>query len=220
MSSKYQMWLTHNGESEKIRFPVLPETINVRKGSANKSVSIQGLGEVVIMQEAPADGISFSSFFPAYPFPGVQFDNLTAPEVLANKIVSWKNSDKPSHVLLTGTDLNMFCVIESFTYEERGGDVGTLHYSIAFKEYKEVKARQVNVNPETKKVQAPAPAPARPDNRVPEKTVVVKKGDCLWNIAKKHLGSGSRYTEIVKLNAGLIKNPNLIQVGWTLKLPV
>lgn len=27
------------------------------------------------------------------------------------------------------------------------------------------------------------------------------KGDTLWDIAKKYLGSGARYTEIVKLNS-------------------
>ena len=74
MASSYQMWLTHNGGTERIRFPVLPETITVRKRAENESVSIQGLGEVVIKQNPEAVVISFSSFFPATPFPGVQFD--------------------------------------------------------------------------------------------------------------------------------------------------
>ena len=30
----------------------------------------------------------------------------------------------------------------------------------------------------------------------------VKKGDCLWNIAKTYLGSGTRWQEIAKLNGG------------------
>ena len=44
----------------------------------------------------------------------------------------------------------------------------------------------------------------------------VKKGDTLWDIAKKHLGSGARYTEIVKLN-GL--KTSVITVGQKLKIP-
>ena len=31
-------------------------------------------------------------------------------------------------------------------------------------------------------------------------TYVIKKGDTLWDIAKKHLGNGAKYTEIKKLN--------------------
>ena len=47
----------------------------------------------------------------------------------------------------------------------------------------------------------------------------VVKGDCLWNIAKKHLGDGSRWGEIYELNKGIISNPNLIYVGQQLVMP-
>lgn len=44
----------------------------------------------------------------------------------------------------------------------------------------------------------------------------VKKGDSLWNIAKKYLGAGSKYTEIMKLNG---KTKSTIIVGEKLKIP-
>ena len=47
-------------------------------------------------------------------------------------------------------------------------------------------------------------------------TYTVQKGDTLWEIAKKYLGSGARYTEIVKLN-GL--KTSVILVGQQLKIP-
>ncbi len=47
----------------------------------------------------------------------------------------------------------------------------------------------------------------------------VVKGDCLWNIAKKHLGDGTRWQEIYELNKGIISNPSLIYVGQQLVLP-
>lgn len=219
MSSKYQMWLTYNGEKEKLRFPVLPEEINIKKGLSSKSVDIQGLGEVVIMQDPTAITISFSSFFPSAPFPGVQFEDLTPPSDLKDKITEWQKSDLPVHFIVTGTTINIFCIIEDFTYSEKGGDIGALHYTLSLKEYKEVHARQVKIDVPTKKATAPAETPARTDNRAQEKTYTVKKGDCLWNIAAKYLGSGSRYTEIVKLNSDKIKNPNLIYPGQVLRLP-
>ena len=219
MSSKYQFWLTHNNEREKVRFPVLPTSVSIKNGSLNKSVNISGLGEIVIKQDRPALTISFSSFFPATPFPGVQFSGLTAPETIKDKITSWKNSDKPCHFLVTGTGLNMHCTIEDFSYTEQGGDVGTLHYTLVLKEYREVSARQVKVEVSTKKATLPPETPTRTDNRAAEKTYTVVKGDCLWNIAAKHLGSGARYTEIVALNPDKIKNSNLIYAGQVLKLP-
>ena len=47
-------------------------------------------------------------------------------------------------------------------------------------------------------------------------THTVVKGDTLWKIAKKYLGSGSRYKEIVSLN-GL--KSNVIYSGMKLKIP-
>jgi nucleoid-associated protein YgaU len=47
----------------------------------------------------------------------------------------------------------------------------------------------------------------------------VKSGDNLWNIALKLLGEGTRYREIVKLNADKIKGPDDISIGMTLKIP-
>ncbi|CRZ33979.1 2',3'-cyclic-nucleotide 2'-phosphodiesterase (5'-nucleotidase family) [Herbinix hemicellulosilytica] len=47
----------------------------------------------------------------------------------------------------------------------------------------------------------------------------VVKGDCLWKIARKHLGSGARYTEIYELNKDIIKSPDRIYIGQVIKIP-
>jgi Tfp pilus assembly protein FimV len=48
----------------------------------------------------------------------------------------------------------------------------------------------------------------------------VQSGDNLWEIARKHLGDGSRWGEIYKMNADAIgQNPDLIHPGTSLKLP-
>lgn len=46
--------------------------------------------------------------------------------------------------------------------------------------------------------------------------VTVEKGDTLWNIAKTHLGSGSKYTQLAAINN--ISNPQLISVGQKIYL--
>lgn len=48
------------------------------------------------------------------------------------------------------------------------------------------------------------------------KSVTVQKGDTLSSIAKKYLGSASKYQYLAKLNG--IKNPNKIYVGQVIKL--
>jgi LysM repeat protein len=48
----------------------------------------------------------------------------------------------------------------------------------------------------------------------------VKSGDNLWNIAKSHLGSGYKWTDIYKANTNVIgSNPSLIQPGQQLSMP-
>lgn len=67
----------------------------------------------------------------------------------------------------------------------------------------------------------PPPPPATPVVTPPvqQRTYTVKKGDCLWNIAKKYYGKGSLYTKIYDANRDKIKNPNLIYPGQVLKIP-
>ena len=75
--------------------------------------------------------------------------------------------------------------------------------------------------------------PAGGDNRIvavepePEmRTVTVMPGDSLWRLARQHLGSGERWTEIWELNRGRtfpdgrkLYSPHVIQPGWVLELP-
>ncbi len=48
---------------------------------------------------------------------------------------------------------------------------------------------------------------------------VVVKGDTLSKIAKKYYGDASLYPKIFEANRPLIQDPNLIQIGWKLRIP-
>lgn len=51
-------------------------------------------------------------------------------------------------------------------------------------------------------------------------TYTVKKGDCLWTIARKFYGNGSDWKKIYEANRDTIgKNPNLIYPGQTFTIP-
>lgn len=219
MSIKYQMWLTYNVEKEKIQLPVLPESFETRNGSSNDSMNISGLGEIVIMQSRPALQFSFSSFFPAATFPGVQVGSLTKPLTLVQKINEWKASKKPVHLIATACGVDLYASIEDFSYSEEGGDPGTYQYSISLKEYREITVRQVKVDI-PKAVATVKKTEPRVDNTVQPRTYTVKSGDCLWNIAKKYYGNGAQYTKIYNANKGVIGgNPNLIYPGQVLTIP-
>jgi len=48
---------------------------------------------------------------------------------------------------------------------------------------------------------------------------IVREGDTLWRIAAEQLGNGSRYKEISKLNADVLKDENDLTLGMRLSLP-
>ena len=51
------------------------------------------------------------------------------------------------------------------------------------------------------------------------RTYTVKAGDTLSKIAKEFYGDASQYRKIQAANADLIRDPDKIQTGWTLKIP-
>jgi hypothetical protein len=47
----------------------------------------------------------------------------------------------------------------------------------------------------------------------------VKRGDTLWDLARRHYGNAMRYPEIVEANKPQIKNPNLIYPNQQFEIP-
>ena len=58
-----------------------------------------------------------------------------------------------------------------------------------------------------------------PSKSTAQRTYTVKKGDCLWNIAKKFYEKGSAYTKIYDANTNKIANPSLIYPGQVFVIP-
>jgi len=56
--------------------------------------------------------------------------------------------------------------------------------------------------------------------KVATKEYVVQKGDSLWKIAEKELGSGHRWQYLYELNKDRIKNSNRLRPGQKLIIPV
>ena len=65
-----------------------------------------------------------------------------------------------------------------------------------------------------------APAEAQPTGTIGSgRTYVVVKGDSLSKIAKREYGDAKKWRTIYEANKDLIKDPDLIYPGQTLKIP-
>lgn len=214
---KYTMWFTYDGGRVTFPFPYLPEKITIKTGTKTETVNIVGLGEIAMRQGRPAMTITFSGFFPAKKFYGVPKISLSDPYKIVEGIKERMEDKEPIRFVSTACALNLYVIVENFQYYEEGGDVRTIHYDMTLKEYREVWARQVDLTPQQAIVSQEEP---RVDNTVQPQTYTVQTGDCLWNIAQRFYGDGSRHLEIYEANKDVIGgNPNLIYTGQVLKIP-
>lgn len=220
--SIYEIWIKWpNGT--KSRLPVLPETIQISNGSQNDSVSISGLGEVVIIQDRLAKTLSFSSFFPAQRSSLVEYANPSKPWAFIERFEMFAAVRKPIRLVVTGTSINLAVSIESFNYYESGGAVGDINYDLTLKEYREITPRKIDTSKKTSGGNA-----NRPSDKATPKTHKVKKGDTLWDLARKYYGNSTQWRklweankdELIKRDSRNLKRPgHYIHIGFTIKVP-
>ena len=68
--------------------------------------------------------------------------------------------------------------------------------------------------------QAPKPVVVKAEMLRQKRSIVVRRGDTLWHIARRRYGRGIRYTAIYRNNRDQIRNPHLIYPGQEFRLPV
>lgn len=192
----------------EITIPVLPAKLKVTSPGKNETTTVLGLGEVLILRKKGLRSLAWDSFFPVDEAPYVSGE-ITDPLEIVQAIQKARDKEDPIRFLVTGTDLdvNVRMGVDTFDYEERGGEVGDFYYSIKLVEWKDYSPRRIVLPPEPAKP-AQAKEPERPAAPPPKKTHTVVRGDCLWAIAQKAYGSGNRYPEIYKANQDQIDKRN------------
>ena len=111
-----------------------------------------------------------------------------------------RNNGTPLRLMCSEVGINRDVTISSFQWEPYGGH-GNMRYSITFVRWRNLKVKVLKT-PETDAT-ANANADTANDDRTDQaeqQTYTVVKGDCLWNIAKKFLGSGTRWQELIPIN--------------------
>lgn len=224
----YKMYLGINDGEDGFILPVLPEKIEMDEGGDNKTYNIINLGEVNVINVPKLTKISFESYFPSNRGPYVSAEKLFTPSFYIKKIQEWRKKCIKVRFIFTGgpldsvfntsLEVNNIFSIENFKYEERGGEVGDIYYSLELKKFKNYAARKVDIKKDVTGTAATISAADTREGSPPKpNTYTVIEGDTLWHISKKILGEGSRYREIAELNG--ISNPDRIYVGQSLNIP-
>lgn len=190
--SVYEIWLSTADNKERLRLPVLPSSVSLSVGNKNEAVDISNLGEVTVIQDPSPKTVQFSAFFPANKTPLVEYNNFPKPWDAVKKIEKWQKDKKPLRIVITKTKINIPVSIESFDYSEEAGAVGDISYDLSLKEFKFVSVRKIKVKVPKK--------PKRPNPKPKPRTHLVKRGDTLWDLARKYYGNSLEWRKIWNAN--------------------
>jgi LysM repeat protein len=215
-----------------VLLPVTPSKIQTKIKNQNKTVNLINEGEVNILKSAGLTEVAFEVLIPQVKYPFAVYPNgFKKAEYYLNKFEQLKTSKQPfqficSRVSPSGAllfETNLKVSLEEYEIEESADNGTDITVTIRLKQYKPYGTKEIKIVtiPTATAVKSTATiTQSRPTESAPKaKTYTVVKGDCLWNIAKKYLGDGARYTEIYNLNKDKIKSPNLIYPGQVLTLP-
>lgn len=215
----------------KMLCPVAPSKLQLKIKGQNKSLTLINEGQVNILKKPGLTEISFDLLLPNVKYPFAQYKNeFVNAQYFLDELEKLQTYMKPFQFIVTRTfpngkmlfDTNMKVSLESYDIKEEAKQGFDVIVSVKLKQYREYGTKTCTISTESNKTTASVQN-TRPTDNSPapftNKTYTVQKGDCLWNIAKKFYGNGSKYTVIYNANKDKIKNPNLIYPGQVLTIP-
>src|SRR5690606_26349252 len=219
----YGIYLSINDGQQGFRLPVNPPEIEIQEQGQGNTYNIISLGEINVIKEPKLAEITFESFFPAQPYPFVVGEELLTPASYVDMITSWMRNKQIARLIMTdgAVDINMLVSIEDFAWREVGGAVGDIEYELTLKRYVHYAPKQVQIKVQQSQQKAVAQKKqTRPQTKPQLKIHVLKKGETLWGLAKRYLGSGTRWREIANLNGIKDSQVRRLPIGLKVKIPV
>lgn len=209
---------------DDMRLPIPPRKIPVKYPGQNKAVTLISGEEVNLIRPPGLAEISIDAIIPQMGYPAAAWDgSADGAEGLISRLRELKESgDVFEFIVIRGSfDTNMDMTLEDLKVSDDVNEGLDIAVSITMKEARGygTKVMDFAMAPGQTAPVAEEPEPERKAAPPQAGSYTVQQGDCLWNIAKKMLGDGSRYVEIYRLNKDKVSDPNKIRAGQVLALP-
>ncbi|MDE7202414.1 MAG: LysM peptidoglycan-binding domain-containing protein [Lachnospiraceae bacterium] len=217
---------------DKCLLPIAPAKLTIKINNTNETITMINDGEINILKKAGLTDIEFECSIPQvqYPF-AVYKSGFKGADFFLGYFESLKTGGKPFQFIVcrrkpTGSrlfDTNIKVSMEDYKITEDAKNGIDLTVKINLKQWRDYGTKTVSISSGGGKLEASV-EPQREANTSPApetaQTYTVVKGDCLWNIAKKFYGNGSKYPVIYNENKSVIGgNPNRIYPGQVLTIP-
>lgn len=136
---------------------------------------------------------------------------------ILNNITALHQSGK--YVKYSGRNIIKNAIIETFDTGHPNTIHGGCSFTMTIKEIRVAKPAYIAPKSSTNTKKSTKSGTQQVQSNTSKKYHTVKKGDCLWNIAKAYYGNGAQYTKIYKANKDKIKDPALIYPGQVFLIP-
>lgn len=215
----------------KTLLPIAPEKLNIKINNANKTYTLINEGEVSVLKTPELTDIEFDALLPNVKYPFATYKSgFRRAKTYLDILADYKESKEPfqfivTRVMPTGKMLfhtNMKVSLESYTIKEDKKSCGfDVLASIKLKQYRPYATKTCTITTVNDKTTVSANTERSTEDapKASNQSYTVVKGDCLWKIAKKYYGDGSKYTLIYNANTDQVSNPNLIYPGQVLTIP-
>ena len=214
-----------------VLLPIPPSKLELKISNNNKTYDLINYSQINVLKNPGLSSLEFEVVLPNTKYPFAMYKNnfqnakyyLGVLENLkvnrsAFQFIVVRKFPNGKYIFNT----NIKVALEEYTITDTTEEGFDTKVKIKLKQYKEYSTKKVQVTIKqyrppavTRTVTTNNTAVAKPSGQ----NYTVKRGDCLWNIAKRFYGNGAKYTTIYNANRSKIRNPNLIYPGQVLWIP-
>jgi len=128
------IFLYNKSKSEFIKFPVVPQKVEVQSPQKIETFESLGQGDLKIIGLKGNRSFSLESFFPSKDYHFLRDRSHKGMEYV-DLIEKWRGTRDPLNIIISELKINFACVIENFTNAIQDGS-GDIYYKLEIEEYK------------------------------------------------------------------------------------